>query len=520
MNVATENALYARFLRGLAVSAGRPAVRVGAETITYEVAHEKALQWAGSLLAGPGEPPGAVGVLAGRGIDTYVAILAGLYAGVTVVPLHADFPAARTQRMLEAAGVSALLADGQGLATLAELSGPWPEVPVLPIGGADGGPFRTVPISPADSLGEPRPVQASDVAYVLFTSGSTGRPKGVPITHGSTDHYFRLLDERYDFTADDVFSQTFDLNFDCAMFDLFCAWGAGASVHSVPAQAYRDMPAFLAERGMTVWFSTPIAISLVRRLGGLAPGSLPTLRWSLFAGEALKSSDAADWQAAASGSAVENLYGPTELTITVTGHRWAAETSPELGVNGLVPIGAVHEGHDHILVAPDGQVAEAEGELCITGPQMTAGYLDPADDEGRFLPYDGRTWYRTGDRVRRLANGELLYLGRLDAQVQVQGWRVELAEVDHAISQCQGVDDAVTVTRETENGTELVVFYTGVPAAPAELARQVGKLLPRGMQPRHYRHVEEFPLNSNRKVDRGRLAGEAADMLLAVGKRG
>lgn len=189
-------------------------------------------------------------------------------------------------------------------------------------------------------------------------------------------------------------------------------------------------------------------------------------------------------------------------------------------MNGLVPIGSVHGGHDHILVAPDGQVAEAEGELCITGPQMTAGYLDPADDEGRFLPYDGRTWYRTGDRVRRLANGELLYLGRLDAQVQVQGWRVELAEVDHAISQCQGVDDAVTVTRETENGTELVVFYTGVPAAPAELARQVGKLLPRGMQPRHYRHVEEFPLNSNRKVDRGRLAGEAADMLLAVGKRG
>lgn len=151
MNVATENALYARFLRGLAVSAGRPAVRVGAETITYEAAHEKALQWAGSLLAGSDEPPGAVGVLAGRGIDTYVAILAGLYAGVTVVPLHADFPAARTQRMLEAAGVSALLADGQGLATLSELSGPWPEVPVLPIGGADGGPFRTVPISPADS---------------------------------------------------------------------------------------------------------------------------------------------------------------------------------------------------------------------------------------------------------------------------------------------------------------------------------------------------------------------------------
>jgi non-ribosomal peptide synthetase component F len=342
---------------------------------------------------------------------------------------------------------------------------------------------------------------------MLFTSGSTGRPKGVPIRHGSLRHYFELMDRRYDFTADDVFSQATELNFDCSMFEMFCAWAAGASVHPVPGKAFLDLPAFVAERRMSVWFSTPSSIALVRRRGGLGPGSMPTLRWSYFAGEALLCTDTADWQAAAPGSIVENLYGPTELTITVTGHRWHPEISPALGVNGVVPIGTVHEGHDHLLLTEDGGTSDTEGELCITGPQMTAGYLEPSDNEGRFLHRDGKIWYRTGDRVRVTGN-ELSYVGRLDAQVQVQGWRVELAEVDNAIRGCAGVVDAATVTRPAESGVEMVVFYTGVQIPPAELSQQLRKVLPSGLLPKQYVHVDEFPLNSNRKIDRRALAAQ------------
>ena len=101
---------------------------------------------------------------------------------------------------------------------------------------------------------------------------------------------------------------------------------------------------------------------------------------------------------------------------------------------------------------------------------------------------------------------ELVYVGRLDAQVQVQGWRVELAEVDHAVRGCVGISDAVTVTRPTEVGLELVVFYTGAAAAPAELVRQLRRVLPAGMLPRAFRHLAEFPVNHNRKVDRKELA--------------
>ncbi|MDL4817264.1 AMP-binding protein [Actinomadura opuntiae] len=504
--------LPARFLRGLAKAPRNAALRVDAKAVSYEEVHELALRWAGAMLAGTSARPKAVGVLAGKGVESYVGILAALYAGATVVPLSVDFPADRTRRMLEISGTSMVVADERGLAVLGALSDAGLDVPALAPGqnGGDDGRMTRIPLGQRAGLHEPVPVAASDVAYVLFTSGSTGRPKGVPITHGMVHHYFQHADARYDFTESDVFSQTFDVNFDCAMFDMFCAWGAGATVQTIPAAAYRKLPEFLAETGMSVWFSVPSTISLIRRMGGLAPGGMPTLRWSLFAGEALRADDAAAWQAAAPGSTVENIYGPTELTVTITGHRWSPEVSPGSCVNGLVPIGSIHEGHEYLLIGPDGAVADREGELCVTGPQMTAGYLDPSDDEGRFLERGGRRWYRTGDRVRLLGDGELVYLGRLDSQVQLNGWRVELAEIEHAVRGCAGVQDAVAVVRTGGDGPRITVFYTGAPSSPAELARQLRRILPAGMMPKQFQHVDEFPLNANRKIDRARLAAAAA----------
>ncbi|QDY75209.1 AMP-binding protein [Streptomyces qinzhouensis] len=489
------NGLHERFLRGLALSPGGTAVCVDGTSVTYEELHGLALRRAGALAALAGAGPQRVAVLADKGVSAYAGILAALYAGAAVVPLSPRFPAGRTRSMLEAAGVGAVVADGAGRAALAAAG---LDLPVLDEGAS--APALTAPVA----------VRPSDVAYVLFTSGSTGRPKGVPVTHGANLHYFRLLDERYDFGPGDVFSQYFGLNFDCAMFELFGAWGHGAVLQAVPPAAHRDLPAFVTERGMTVWFSVPGAIAFTRRMGGLAPGAMPTLRWSLFAGEALLCPDAADWQAAAPRSRVENLYGPTELTITVAGHRWSPKASARRAVNGVVPIGRLHAGHELLLL--DGEEESAvEGDLCVSGPQSTSGYLDAGDDAGRFFERHGRRWYRTGDRVRLLDDGELVYLGRMDAQVQIQGFRVEPAEVDHAVRQCAGVQNAAAVTRPAPGGgLELVVYYTGERVPAAALRRELAARLPEAIVPKVFRHVAEFPLNANRKIDRRRLAAEAA----------
>ncbi|MEV8091725.1 AMP-binding protein [Streptomyces nigra] len=509
MSELVESVLTARFLRGMNTSPSGTALSVGARSFEYAELHALALRWAGALHAAPSGPPRTVGVLTDRTLEGYAGILAVLYAGATVVPLHARFPLERTRRMLATAHVDAVVADPSGLAVLRELARSEPALPVFAPYADDGRPDLVPPAGrPLDA---PARVRDNDTAYILFTSGSTGRPKGVPLTHAMARHYFTLVDRHYDFRADDAFSQTFDLNFDCAMFDMFCAWGAGASLHPVPAQAYRDLPGFFAERALTVWFSAPSAISLARRTGGLTPGGMPTLRWSLFAGEALRVSDVVDWQSAAPASTVANLYGPTELTLTITGHHWSPQTSPDLCVNGLVPIGAVHDGHDHLLLTPDGRFSEQEGELCVTGPQTTPGYLEPQDDEGRFLQHEGRRWYRTGDRVRTLPNGELIYLGRQDSQVQINGWRVELSEIEHALAACPGVGEAVAVTRPADGTAEIVVYYTGERVPPARLTKQLAELLPKGMLPRRFTHLDRFPLNSNRKIDRRHLAERAAE---------
>ncbi|MCX4911489.1 amino acid adenylation domain-containing protein [Streptomyces sp. NBC_00878] len=499
-----DGTLSGRFLRGLAASPDRPALRAGGGSPTYRELHERALLLAGSLLAGMPDEPRAVGVLAGRGPTAYVTLLAGLYSGVTVVPLQSAFPAARTRQMIDAAGVGALLAADDTMPALTALRETGTSLPTLFAPG--GQPMPALAVDPDSALKAPMPGRPTDTAYVLFTSGSTGRPKGVPVTHANTAHYFQLLDERYDFGPDDVFSQTFDLNFDCAMFDLFCAWGAGATLVPPPAEAYRRMPEFMAEQGMTVWFSTPSAITLLRRMGALTAGALPSLRWSFFAGEALSCQDAEDWAAAAPGSLLENLYGPTELTITITGHRW----TPVRHLNDMVPIGTVHEGHEVLLLDDSGAPTTADqGELCIAGPQLTPGYLDPADDTGRFLEHDGHRFYRTGDRVHRDGDGTWQYLGRKDAQVQVHGVRLELAEVDAAARTCEGVQDAVTVAVPVDGTTELAVFHTGEQVPPVQLARHLRQVLPAAVVPRAYHHLDAFPLNSNRKTDRRQLTALA-----------
>ena len=483
------------FRRGLGIDPGAPALRVGGRSLSYQDLDDRARAIAGDLVAGTDGAPRRVGLLASRSERAYAGLLAAGYAGATVVPLNLEFPAEATLRMIEAAQIDALIVDERGEALLPALAAGLGGVTV--VGEPVGPPLR-----------EPRPAGPDDVAYILFTSGSTGRPKGVPVLHRNVDAYLRFVTERYGFTRHDVFSQTFDLTFDLAMFDLFAGWGSGGTLVSVPASAYSAIERFLTDEGVTVWFSAPSLISLARRLRGLAPGSMPTLRWSLFCGEPLLAHNAQAWQAAAPGSVVENLYGPTELTISCSVHRWDPERSPALCVNDVVSIGTLHPGMRHLIHEPQGAPGAETGELCVTGDQMFPGYLDPADDEGRFVDRDGERWYRTGDVVRRLEGGELAYLGRRDHQVKIGGVRVELAEVESGLRRVDGVRDAVAVVVDGE----LLAFCLGERRPAAALAGDLAVFQQRVLIPRRFVFLDEFPLNPNRKIDRKALAARAVEL--------
>ena len=507
---APDRALHDWFLCGLAAAPDGDALRIGDRSWTYAQVHEMALSWAGTLQAASPERLRSVGVLAAQTPETYVGILAASYVGAFAVPLSPAFPAERTAAMIEAAAVDAFIADGKGADILAQ-TGLAGRRPVLaPDTDAAGPAGITIRNQPSHALTDPAAASPSDVAYVLFTSGSTGRPKGVPISHGNVDHFLWFNQKRYGLTPEDVCSQTFATTFDLAMFDIFMAWGAGATLESTPVHAFLALPEFIERKKMTVWFSVPSSIAVARRRGGLSPGSMPSLRWSLFCGEALMRQDAEDWQQAASQSVLENLYGPTELTIACSTYRWMPDQSPAECVNGVVPIGTVYPSFRYVLIDPFGQPSPDEGELCVTGPQMFSGYLDPGDDENRFLAHDDRRWYRTGDRVRRDADAQgadvLKYLGRIDFQVKIRGYRVELAEVEHTARALPGINQVAAVPVRYRGIVELAMFYAGSALTPQDVIVALAKSLPDYMVPRWAWRLDDIPLNANQKVDRRALA--------------
>ncbi|MEU4792129.1 amino acid adenylation domain-containing protein [Micromonospora tulbaghiae] len=487
----------------------RVAIRVGDDALTYGEVHRRAMEWAGALRAAASRRPTRIGVLAGRSIEAHIGVLAAIYAGAAAVPLNPDFPSRRTAAMMRAAKVDAVILDSRAARSSGiaphDLGGLPVLAPTVPAGTVSGA--IDLEAAPLAAPTRPRP---DDVAYVMFTSGSTGTAKGVPVSHANLSHFLRVVESRYPLGPGDVLAQTFEPTFDLFMFSLFVGWRAGATVTAVPPRAYRSLGQFIRDSAVTMWFSVPSSIGLARRMKQLSPGALGGLRWSLFCGEPLTIDDANAWRIAAPEAVLDNLYGPTELTIACTAHRWNG-TDP--GVNGLVPIGRLHPGHRGLLVDPDCVPNADEGELCVSGPQMISGYLTTSDDDGRFIQRSGDRYYRTGDVVRRLPDGGLAYLGRRDFQVKVRGYRVEPTEVEAALRALDGVEEAAVVTVGEAEDRQLAAFVRGSGREPAGLARSVATILPPYMVPRWIWWVDDLPLNPNGKTDRRRLVREAESRL-------
>jgi amino acid adenylation domain-containing protein len=357
-------------------------------------------------------------------------------------------------------------------------------------------------------------VAPDDIAYLLFTSGSTGAPKGVPVTHANVRAFLAANQERYRLTPDDRLTQTFDQTFDLSVFDLFMAWEHGARVCAMEPIEILAPFRYLERNGITVWFSVPSVAAMLRKRGALRPGTMPTLRWSLFCGEALPRATAEAWQAAAPGSAVENLYGPTELTIACTAHRWDPATSPAACVHDNVPIGRPYPGLHTLVVdeeltpVPDGET----GELCVAGPQTTPGYWQaPSITAQRWFAHRGRTYYRTGDLVR-LRNGEYVCLGRNDQQVKVGGHRVELGEIEAVLRRAGAVEAVAVLWPDTDTVGAVV---TGA-VDPAALTAACDAALPAYMVPRSVHVVGELPVNGNGKIDRRAVLRRLDERLTSI----
>lgn len=516
--------LHSGFLRSAEHFADRPALQLADEVLSYRQLRDRAAQMAATLAqhAIDGEPP-LTAVYGHRSTTAYASVLAALLRGHGYVPLNPSFPTDRTHGMLARSECRAVIVDKHAATQLAETLAGIEHSLLLLLPDHDdvtsiAAEFPQHKVLGSRDLLEATAWQATAVdpnaiAYLLFTSGSTGKPKGVMVAHRNVTHYIDAMVKRYSVTEQDRFSQTFDLTFDLSVHDMFVAWERGACL-CCPTHSQKMLPGkYVNDCGLTMWFSVPSTAVLMNRLRMLKPGKYPNLRFSLFCGEALPVEITQRWAEAAPNSVLENLYGPTELTIACTLYRWNAQSSPAEAELGVVPIGTAYPDMD-VLVADEQQreVAPGEvGELLMTGPQLTLGYYKDAErTDAAFVtpPGKDRVYYRTGDRVRRpVGDKPLVYLGRVDNQIKIQGYRVELGEIEAIVREEGAVDVAIAIGWPvTSSGADGVVMFLGPSVIEAAVLRErVIARLPPYMHPSEFRTVTNFPLNSNGKVDRKAL---------------
>jgi len=516
--------LWMGFLRSCEQFPLQGAINVAGHEMTYGELAQRAKSLAATLQKELSlEGISLTAVFAHRSETAYSAVLGSLMAGHGYVPLNRTFPIDRTRLMLQRSMCRSVIVDAGSEPQLeALLCGIISPLVIVCPDRTDvtelAAKFPAHRILGANDLADAqqwRPVDVSvnSIACLLFTSGSTGQPKGVMVSHANVIHYVDYITKRYRFTSHDRVSQIFDMTFDLSAHDMFVAWQSGACV-CCPTQKQMIKPgAFVNDSRLTVWFSVPSTAVFMRRFGVLKPGMYPELRLSLFCGEALPVEIAHQWALAAPNSVIENIYGPTELTIACTAYRWDDTNSPAECEQGVVPIGEPFDGMRALIV--DEQLREVEqgkdGELLMTGPQLSLGYWqDEEKTKGAFVPVAGKngTYYRTGDRVRRAAPDKpLVYLGRLDSQIKMLGHRVELGELEAAVRQGSGLEGVIALGwPTTESGADgIEVFLETESFDTKALVSQLKGKLPVYMLPRNVRVLRHFPLNANGKYDRKAL---------------
>ncbi|MCU0668637.1 MAG: amino acid adenylation domain-containing protein [Myxococcota bacterium] len=515
------------FLRSCERFPDRPALAIGGRSLAYAELRDRAASIAATLQRrAPDDAPPLTAVLGQRSETLYASVLGALLRGHGYVPLNPAFPAARTRAMLERSECGALIVDAASEAYLEQvLDGVERRLVLLMPDRDDAEDFakrwsrhEIVTAGEFESARAWRatPVEPDAIAYLLFTSGSTGVPKGVMVAHRNVTHFLDVMTERYRITESDRLSQLFDLTFDLSAFDMFMAWESGACL-CPPTPKQKLVPSsYVGDAGLTLWFSVPSTAVLLSRLGKLKPSLYPGLRLALFCGEALPVDVIQAFAAAAPNAVLENIYGPTEVTIACTAYRWDPARSPAESELGLVPIGEPYPGMQALVAdASLREVAPGEsGELLMSGPQVSLGYWkDPDKTAAAFVTPPGRSdlFYRTGDRVRRARDGApLVYLGRIDNQIKIQGYRVELEEVESILRETAGVEVAIAVGWPVNpSGADGIVAFLGATSADLDAIRDRLKLrLPPYMVPREIRLQPEFPLNANGKVDRKALRAQ------------
>ena len=507
------------------------AVTWGEQTLTYQELNTRANQLAHRLRALGVGPDQVVALCLERSPEMMITLLGILKAGGAYASLDPTYPAERLAYMLADSRATVLVTAGNGPTFSAE----------SPVNGATGGNgARPVVLrldleAPAlgrEPVSNPAPgATAENLAYVSYTSGSTGRPKGVCIPHRAVNRL--LLNTDYiALGASDAVLQIANCAFDASTFEIWGALLHGAKLVIVPSEvvlAPREFARELRTRRITALFVTT---ALFNQLSRHAPGLFQNVRTVLFGGEAVNPDCVRDVLQNGPPERLLHVYGPTETTTFAT---WHEVREVPRGAK-TIPIGRPLANTTLYVLDGNRQPVPigVAGELYIGGDGLARGYWNqPELTAEKFVPNpfaistggradaaDERTeasnlrLYRTGDRVRWRSDGVIEFLGRIDRQVKLRGFRIELEEIESVLEKHPNVEQAMVVVREGASGERRLFAYVaarGQPTPGAELRAHLRRSVPDYMIPAGFVAVENFPLNANGKVDRAALPAPETD---------
>ena len=466
-------------------------------------------------------PGDRVGVYARKSIDAYAAMLGAMKLGAAYVPVDISAPAWRCAFILADCDVRAVVLERSVVegwrterAALGQL-GEGPTLIVLEETGGGQGLARAldargaVPPAPAHT---PAP---DDLAYILYTSGSTGKPKGVMLSHRAAVAFVEWCSTAFSPRADDRFSSHAPFHFDLSILDLYVPLKHGATVVLIDADRGKEpigLAQVIAERRLTVWYSTPTILSVLGEFGRMERHDYSALRQVFFAGEVFPVKHLRGVKERLPRPEFHNLYGPTETNVC-TYHRIPDQVEPDRTTP--YPIGRVCEQLRARVVEPDGRdvTPGGEGELVIRGDNVMLGYWNLPDrtDQAFLVDVDGEQWYRTGDIVTEDADGVFTFVGRRDRMMKRRGYRIELGEVEAGLYRHAAVREAAVVAVAGADGSArlraFVAMGDGHVGSVLEMKRFSAAVLPAYMIPDQFTFVDALPKTSTDKVDYQRLAG-------------
>jgi len=477
----------------------------------YSELHSKIQEIAGWIHLNITPNNSRIGILTNRDISGYVSIYGAVWAGATFVPLNPKMPIERLERIIGRADLIGIIYDESCCEVFEHISYITNGVENIKL--VNGSPNYDE--SKAGSLKKPVNTSDSDPAYLMFTSGTTGEPKGILATVGNMKQYLNFMQQRYQIKSSDRLSQVFELTFDASIFDLFMSANNGASFHTVPENQLLAPGVFIKEKMLTIWFGVPSHISFMNKMGLLVPGNFPNLRISVFGGEPMPKSSMEAWRMAAPNSKMDNVYGPTEATVTCFVQE-CNDTTPVTEDREVMSIGRPYDGMCGAIVDEVSSFLGLgeKGELVVSGPQVTSGYwLDEKLTHLKFRELDHpkfgkKRWYFTGDLAYEDNNDVFHHLGRMDNQIKLSGYRVELEEIDAALRRAACCDAVAAVPWPMEQGSArgIVAFICGSKEDLAVIREKMLDILPQYMVPRRFIISESLPYTLNGKVDRKLLA--------------